>query len=382
MRSIPGNTVIRAAGRALFLALAAGALTCARADRVFLSNGRHVDGIVISEGTDEVVLRVEGGEMRLARRRVRTIQYASPEQTAALERSWRRKNFLREAYVPPGMQDIAGRMRSLRDQRQAAMHAQQGISSCARRERARRAEYDALQRELVDLGRAIRDIDPRENVQAYNSQVVRMNELQAALSEKLDEIRALPAMEQGWHSLVKAYQADLETLRNDVVALHSGGGGEDDPEAGVFLNRILSETAQWVTEFHTNSLPLRHDRYGYTLSANVNGEATGRFVVDTGASTVTMSSDFARRAGVEWDPGANRVELVLANGERIEGVAVILKTVSVGGVTSEGVSAVVLENPPADNLDGLLGMSFLGRYQVRMEPDKQRVSLVEFTPGE
>ncbi len=97
---------------------------------------------------------------------------------------------------------------------------------------------------------------------------------------------------------------------------------------------------------------------------------------------MTLSESFARKLGLQWDETRDAVELVLANGERVEGMAVLLNSVAVGGVSSRGVRAVVLDNPPAEEIDGLLGMSFLGRFQVKMDPGSGRLTFTEFAPGE
>ena len=127
---------------------------------------------------------------------------------------------------------------------------------------------------------------------------------------------------------------------------------------------------------------LQPHRAGSTVQVEVNGKTTGRFVVDTGAAVVTLSESFAKRIGLVWDHAADSVDLVLANGDQVKGVGVVLDSVSVGPVSTQGVPAVVLKNVPDKGIDGLLGMSFLGRFQFSMEPGSGRLTFREFTPGE
>jgi len=260
--------------------------------------------------------------------------------------------------------------------------AQRGIESSASREKQLRSERGALHSELTAAGDALRSMDPSQDVQAYNERVTLINDLRIKVTSKTEALQALPELKQGWRDLVSSYRHDLEALRSDIAGLHGSGGGGLNSEERTFLNRLLVETGRMATEFHTNTAPLDYDRYGHTVQATINGKATGRFVVDTGAAVVTMSALFADKLGLEWDPEQDAVELVLANGERVEGSAVLLDKVAVGGVSSRGVRAVVLEHPPAEEIDGLLGMSFLGRFQVKMEPGNNRLTLMEFAPGE
>ena len=63
-------------------------------------------------------------------------------------------------------------------------------------------------------------------------------------------------------------------------------------------------------------------------------------------------------------------------------IHVMLDHVAVGGVAARGVPAVVMKRGPDEGIDGLLGMSFLGRFQFSMEPGSGRLTFRDFVPGE
>lgn len=99
--------------------------------------------------------------------------------------------------------------------------------------------------------------------------------------------------------------------------------------------------------------PLGH----VVLTASVNG-APVRFLVDTGASTVALSSADARAVGI--NPGALEFNktTTTANGS-VRVAPVILREIRIEQLSVENVPAVVDEN-----LGGsLLGMSFLSRLK-------------------
>ncbi|MDP6811134.1 MAG: TIGR02281 family clan AA aspartic protease [Kiritimatiellia bacterium] len=358
-----------------------GIACIACADRVTLNNGRHLDGLVVSEGRDAITLRVEGGEMQVARRRIKEVRYSTPPQSRALEESWKRKYFLHEDYIPPGMADLAKRMRALRDRRKAAVSAHRGIESSAVREKQLRRERDSLHAELVQAGEELQRMDPQKDVHAYNKRVALMNSLRSQVTTKSEALQAMPELKRGRQDVVAAYRQDFAALRSQVVAFHSGGGGGNSEER-VFLNRLLIETGRMATEFHTNTAPLNHDRYGHTVQATINGKEQGRFVVDTGAAVVTLSEAFAKQVGLEWNTETDGVELILANGDRVNGFGVLLDSVAVGGMSARHVRGVVLERPPAEEISGLLGMSFLDRFQVKITPGNERLTFTRFSPGE
>jgi len=98
----------------------------------------------------------------------------------------------------------------------------------------------------------------------------------------------------------------------------------------------------------------------------VNG-VPGRMILDTGASRTVLSHQFARRTGIEpsklygavvstangetWLPGG-RAEFIQVGGARLADVPVFIKTAESGSF--------------GDGVDGLLGLSFLGNFRVKI----------------
>ncbi|MDB5866052.1 MAG: hypothetical protein JWO70_3858 [Betaproteobacteria bacterium] len=111
-----------------------------------------------------------------------------------------------------------------------------------------------------------------------------------------------------------------------------------------------------------------------TLSAGAGGHfwAPGaingvsiRFLVDTGATSVALSSDAAKRLGLNYTAGA-RVPIKTANAT-INGYRISLDTVRVGDITLNSVEGIVLEGRYPE--EALLGMSFLNRMQMKRDGD-------------
>lgn len=105
--------------------------------------------------------------------------------------------------------------------------------------------------------------------------------------------------------------------------------------------------------------------------ARINGHA-GHFVVDTGASLVTLSTAFAKRAGVA-SLGNGTLVIHTANGTRKARLAVIDR-VDVQGASAGGVRTALLDSLPP-GIDGLLGMSFLSRFDLRLDGARHTLSL-------
>jgi aspartyl protease family protein len=116
----------------------------------------------------------------------------------------------------------------------------------------------------------------------------------------------------------------------------------------------------------SQSATLTADSRGHFFTtAAVNGIAL-RFLVDTGASVVTLSAADARRAGVPYRNAAKGL-LQTANGI-VAAYRVKLDTVSLGRITLHNVDGVVVDS---DMMGGvaLLGLSFLNRTEMRRDGD-------------
>ncbi len=89
-----------------------------------------------------------------------------------------------------------------------------------------------------------------------------------------------------------------------------------------------------------------------------------RFLVDTGASLVALTSADARKVGLA--PGKARSKAMTAGGE-IEIAPVTIERLAIGPITADKVDAAIVEELPVS----LLGQSFLDRLEsVRIEGDR------------
>lgn len=102
----------------------------------------------------------------------------------------------------------------------------------------------------------------------------------------------------------------------------------------------------------------------FMTDGQINGR-TVRFLVDTGATTVSMSAADADRIGLDYKRG-QPVRINTANGV-IQGYSVTLTSVRVGDVEVYNVQGTVAAR---DMPFILLGNSFLGRFQMKRENDQ------------
>lgn len=101
----------------------------------------------------------------------------------------------------------------------------------------------------------------------------------------------------------------------------------------------------------------------FVTGGAINGRAV-QFVVDTGASSVSMSQADAERIGLKYRDG--QVGMASTANGMVPVHRVSLTSVRVGEVTVYGVDALVV---PAQMPYVLLGNSFLTRFQMKREND-------------
>jgi aspartyl protease family protein len=114
-----------------------------------------------------------------------------------------------------------------------------------------------------------------------------------------------------------------------------------------------------------STVTLVSDGQGHFVTlGSING-ASVRFLVDTGATMVSMDADAARRAGINYLQGEQGLSST-ANGVTPV-YRVKLNSVQLGDITLNNIDGVVHTNSSLPVV--LLGMSFLGRLEMRRDGD-------------
>jgi aspartyl protease family protein len=118
-----------------------------------------------------------------------------------------------------------------------------------------------------------------------------------------------------------------------------------------------------AVQLDSSSLRLVADSDGhYRVDGLVNG-VTVRFLVDTGASTVLLTPDDARHAGIDPDTLKYEQSISTPNG-RVVGANIVIYQLAVGPIRLVNVAGAVVR---ANTRSSLLGISFLSRlsgYEV------------------
>lgn len=117
-------------------------------------------------------------------------------------------------------------------------------------------------------------------------------------------------------------------------------------------------------------IPFEPRSGGMIVMVRLNDRVTAPFLVDTGASDVSVPAAVATRAGIVVGPGTQRALYTTANGV-VSSPVVTLDAAQVGGARVEGVRASISDAMPI----GLLGGSFFNNFTFQVDPASNVITL-------
>lgn len=308
-----------------------------RADVVFLKNGNRLEGVVEKETADEVVIDLGPGTTSLPRRSVSRVKRSSPKELAALRREHRRKFFDSGRWVPKGGEDLFTRYQELGRSREKAMDA--------------RRRREALSEEQAQLSAELASLEGQARYEAWK----RLQEIQGLL----------PLVERD----MQAYFSRFKEL-GESVARAPAPESEDDVEFQANLRAALGELDK---DFDGDAIVSRKSGSHLVVQAVFDGRVPATLMVDTGASLTTISPAVAAR--LTPVPGSESEGLSsMADGRRVKVKVFRVGTLEVGR-SKEALVVVAVLPPPGAGVDGLLGMSFLEHFAVRVDASTGQLML-------
>lgn len=164
-----------------------------------------------------------------------------------------------------------------------------------------------------------------------------------AVGERQDAVKLL-SIDTNQHQALIEVMGQQSVLRMGASPV-SVGSGISQGGAGRFISIPMGSGGHFFTD-------------GY-----INGRSV-KFIVDTGASVITMGTSDADRLGVNYKQNGTPIQMATANGI-IKGQRVTLKSVRIDDVEIPDIDAVVGPNMPFV----LLGNNFLSRFKMQRNND-------------
>jgi aspartyl protease family protein len=124
-------------------------------------------------------------------------------------------------------------------------------------------------------------------------------------------------------------------------------------------DRVLAELVPGHAATRGRTVEIVRSGGSFSIGAQVNG-ARVPMALDTGASSVVLTQEAAKAAGLPLEMLAYTVNVDTANG-RARAAPVTLQSLAVGGIVERSVPALIAQ--PGQLHTSLLGMSFLNRLE-------------------
>ncbi|NQU95185.1 MAG: retroviral-like aspartic protease family protein [Candidatus Omnitrophica bacterium] len=134
---------------------------------------------------------------------------------------------------------------------------------------------------------------------------------------------------------------------------------------------IAADRAQGRMRVH-----FTNNKFG-VVDVVLNDKIRASLFVDTGASFVSISEKTA--GDLKIDLGSlPKIKLILANGSEVEGYSTTLDSVEVGNARIENVKIAIHKMSDSGKVDGLLGMSFLKHFHVKLDSQENCLILEKY----
>ncbi|MFH1791078.1 MAG: 2-thiouracil desulfurase family protein [Candidatus Omnitrophota bacterium] len=368
---VVSESAIKLAALLIIAVLGAGQ---ASGDVIHLKSGGKVRGAVKEKQPESVLVDLGFGLTSISDEEIESIDYDDEHPSES-----------DEAPAAPGGAEEPGLMAELRHVKRLRSDA---IRYRNKHEAARRSvvyidrEIFKLYSQLKTANDELTRTDPKQIVK-YNKAVSALNALNARGAGLNRDAAAARDRESSTGRLmsekVAAYGDALNALRAKVSGL-SGSAGPDGAGADSYgRGVVIAELDRLEDGFSRTEVEYSDMGPDVVVTARLDGRIDVRMVVDTGANILLITEDVARRLGLDIADESAKIQCVLADGSRAMARPCVISSVDVGGRVVRDVAAAVIGSSPMPGLDGLLGMSFLNNFIVRIDPKGKRLVLEEFS---
>ena len=182
-----------------------------------------------------------------------------------------------------------------------------------------------------------------------------------------------------YYGLARSYEklgqfCDAALSIDAWVALNPGQHDTSQTRAMISSYATKGACSGSMTKAGHEVFPITRHNNIITLPVVING-TRGTFVLDTGATYVALKSGFAQKAKVEIDQESS-IRLTTANG-LTEGKRGRAKIIQLRSLQAHDVPIIIQADNRGmygDSVDGLLGMSFLSRFDVTIGSNSVKLS--------
>lgn len=316
------------------------------------------------KGPPEEVLKEHG--IRIVGDQATLIDEARPAITAALNDAKKLRLSLTRSYAEAmKLERLQKELKTEYGNRSAALAQVNATGGSAQANNLLVGQLAAIQTKLEQVQEQVEASRAKlaEARESYIEHLLKTREIVKGVEQNYADAAADPQ--------VKAALAKLSTGENELTLEPLGSFYRVQKELETLESQVLSDTI--VARVQSGNL---------FVPTQINGEHTIEMVVDSGASVVTLPYEMAVKAGLKPTETDPEIRLQIADGSIITGKQITIASLRVGKFTAENVEAAVL-GPEAVSAEPLLGMSFLSKFEMRIDSERGHLVLsrIEGTEG-
>lgn len=346
--------------------------TSARADTIHMKNKRILTGVIKEESDTAVVVDIGIGKVTILKSDIESIEKAGTEEQKELVTDFKKREIEKGTFIPPGLEDIANRYQELKRDKNKVDVERSQFASLKKEFNEKKEKFNSLLSTFNAKNQELRNLDPNRDVKYYNKVVSDVNSLNAKLALLSDELLKLndkyPLYSQAVQKTIIKYKDSLVSFKTYFEKESKAAKGKELTGDEVCFYDTIGETiANLEKSLRKDSIALVKSSGNLVVEVKLNDTVMCLMAVDTGASLVTISRNVANQLEIDFGGGRNEIEMLLADGSKAKARIVNLKSVAVSNSRVENILAAVMDSPPGPGIDGLLGMSFLDNFSVKID---------------
>ncbi len=343
------------------------------ADTVLLKNKDSINGIVIEEEEDSVVIDVGFGTVVLLRAEIESIKKSSEAARARLRKEWQKSHFksfpaptAREQELVDNFEELIYKKRQIRKNNAEKENIAEKIS-------ALRKDTSQLQDELYALSEKIEAGRNKKDIRKYNFLIVKFNTFSKELKDAVDELDKLQIEHEKASEAVAKYINQFMQLKKLFEKKYENLVAVDTLtlEQKKFYEKIAEKLNKLQQGIRQERIKFARQKGHVVIEAIINDKAGIMMMIDTGATMTVISREVAQRLDIDYDKLKKDVKLTGIGGQPLSAKFIILKSIKIGDVRARNVEAVIIKDKTFKDVDGLLGMSFLKKFSFSIDRKKQ-----------
>jgi len=336
------------------------------ADTVYLKTGRNIRGIISEVDSATVKISLSMGSSVFKKELIDSISMDSESANKRLRDEWNAQEIIRAKKGK--FESVEFILRQLKDV--YYKNEDFKLSNFYRDKKKNEVETELyeLNQEYLKYNSQLKDKNYWDNPKLYSELFDKRSQIHAQIEE-------LKAEAPDYNSADKAENQikQTELMNSFADALNKIQLSNLDKAEKEHYFAILSEYKKITEMKEDNSVHFDYaNNNSIVVKVRINDHITGRFILDTGASSVVFCESFAKKLNLDLS-GIQTIQATVADGRVIEGYPVLLSSVAVGRFKSTQIGGIVLKTAPSDNIDGLLGMSYLKNYTMNLDAQAKKL---------